>query len=437
MWGRTHTCFEDWANREPESLFILRRAIGVASSWTFLRFQQSYMCYPWLLAGLVDPRRSSPDKRLVAEAFVEAPVETLDLWFGNELRDRIEDADDLMSGSWQSALWLWSWQVLCTIAQAEFQHGRNRRRAHEHDLWSNFVAKSFNSEAALRLQRHHRAFADLSRSAGPQQHGLPDEQPEKSKRSKKKAPFDVYKSELIVARKSSGFKTSVTSRTFWEECRKGWSDIQQCPERVQRYEAEAALANMPHPSEVPPVPNAPAAQPPHRACGQPGAEAKKALPAPIDLTGFAAAPASEHTNVLDMNLKCPLDPRGPCPLPVNPEKLQCILEASGENKTKQSFTSMQSQFNVLNSSFGMKRVPIVAKQPRPPRWFATPAGMHKFREQLEKHLQAFCLKCLPKGASSAHSANLCLQIDAVFADAFGKSLEERGRWWVVALSGNA
>ena len=141
IWSREYNSFEEWADSEEELLDVFRRAIGMASSWVFYRFFQLYMAYPWLLTALVDPRRVMADKRTVATAFFDAVLELLDMWFSKLVQERITSADDLFEESWQMALWLWAWQILCTIAQAEFQHGRNRHRAHEQDLWSNFVAK--------------------------------------------------------------------------------------------------------------------------------------------------------------------------------------------------------------------------------------------------------------------------------------------------------
>ena len=124
------------------------------------------MCYPWLLAGLVDPRRVRADQQMIADTFMEAIDETLDSWFGKEIYDSVESSDDLLSGIWQCALWLWAWQIMATIAQAEFQHRRNRAKADRCDMWTNSVAKSYNCEAALPLQWQHRALVDIATMDG-------------------------------------------------------------------------------------------------------------------------------------------------------------------------------------------------------------------------------------------------------------------------------
>ena len=136
LWAREYDSFEEWADGEEELLHIFRRAVGVSSSWVYYRFFQLYMCYPWLLSALVDPRRSIADKRIVADAFVEAgesSPELLDDWFSLKLHDMLSCAADLFLEKYQMLLWLWSWQILCSIAQSEFHHGRNRDRAHEQD----------------------------------------------------------------------------------------------------------------------------------------------------------------------------------------------------------------------------------------------------------------------------------------------------------------
>jgi len=436
LWGRGgYAGFEEWSVNEPEPLFVLRRAVCVASSWVFFRFQQAYMCYPWLLAGLVDPRRSQPDKRLIAEGLMGAPEETLDIWFGQIVRERIESIDSLLSpdSMWVKALWLWSWQILCTIAQAEFQHGRNRRRAHENDAWQNFVAKSFNSEGALRLQRQHRALVQVAKS-GPHHHPAQQLGPSaKAKRAKKTSPFDRYRKELIDARKAAGLKSSVASGEFWEECRKGWAEVKQDPGRLRRYENEVALCDLgqaparpgqiPQPPELQPQPQLLDAGPQHGLL----------LP-PIDLTGMAAAAPVCRAKVVDMQLTCPIDPARPAPFPLNPEKLMCSLHTGG-SKTE-PITKVHEEFIKINSGFGMFRAAITATLPRPPRWSATPAGTSKFRQSLERELQAFCLKCLPRGASSVHSAKLCLHIEVKYGGIAGVASRSQ-TFWAVALSGNA
>ena len=178
------------------------------------------MCYPWLLAGPVGPRRSREDKELIAGAFLDAPSELLDSWFAKVLRDKVSEVDDLFSDEWQAALWLWSWEIRTTIAQAEFQHGRNRRRAHRKDTWANFVSKSFNREAALRLERQHRALAQLREDEAPPPAST-RATAYQQKRRKKLSAFDIYRFEFIEASKRAGLKFKVASADFWQTLREG------------------------------------------------------------------------------------------------------------------------------------------------------------------------------------------------------------------------
>lgn len=47
-------------------LAVFRRAVCAAAGWVFMRHQPGSMAYPWLLAGLADPRRAEADKHLLA-----------------------------------------------------------------------------------------------------------------------------------------------------------------------------------------------------------------------------------------------------------------------------------------------------------------------------------------------------------------------------------
>lgn len=79
LWGRRHNSWEEWCEAEPDALATFRRAVCVASGWVFIRFQQSYLSYPWLLANVVDTRRPMAERRAVAQEFLDAPEESLDL----------------------------------------------------------------------------------------------------------------------------------------------------------------------------------------------------------------------------------------------------------------------------------------------------------------------------------------------------------------------
>ena len=91
-------------------------------------------------------------------------------------------------------------------------------------MWSNFIAKSYNCEAALRLRRQHRALVDIATMDGHVRSG-DDKEPNDHKRAKKKAPFDVYKKKLFDSMKAAGIKASVVSIEFWAECKSGWAEV--------------------------------------------------------------------------------------------------------------------------------------------------------------------------------------------------------------------
>ena len=51
------------------------------SSWCYVRFLVYLICFPCVLAGLCDPRRSAVDKRNILRHFVLASEEKLDVHF--------------------------------------------------------------------------------------------------------------------------------------------------------------------------------------------------------------------------------------------------------------------------------------------------------------------------------------------------------------------
>lgn len=57
-----------------------------------------YQKFPWKLCQLADPRVSLPDRKKVAEEFVSAELDTLDLRFSRRLRALIADPADILPG---------------------------------------------------------------------------------------------------------------------------------------------------------------------------------------------------------------------------------------------------------------------------------------------------------------------------------------------------
>ena len=108
---------------------------------------------PWLLAALIDYRRTDLDLMVAELSRLMSSDELNDEWFGTPFWNLLErDKEALRSPDVTQAIWLWSWETLCTACQNEFTHSRNKRRADASLSWSNFVAVSYNQEAQRRTQ---------------------------------------------------------------------------------------------------------------------------------------------------------------------------------------------------------------------------------------------------------------------------------------------
>jgi hypothetical protein len=93
---------------------------------------------PWLVASVIDPRRTMESRLGVAEQILGLPLEQVDEWFGKVMLTLVRDADSMFEPAFQSAILSWAWSVHLTIAQIEFQHGRNRARSNENMHWHTF-----------------------------------------------------------------------------------------------------------------------------------------------------------------------------------------------------------------------------------------------------------------------------------------------------------
>ena len=169
IWGRAHSSFEEWCECRPGEIALLRRLVGSMSGLFWQRFICNLMCSPWIFAGLLDNRRRDMDTLKVYLCNLTA--EQLDNWFGKFFKDMLDgavasDVDRALSStSAESAyrkllqgLYLWSWEILLTNAQREFQHGRNRTACTESTCWHNFVATTRNHEQKRRVLWQDQAF---------------------------------------------------------------------------------------------------------------------------------------------------------------------------------------------------------------------------------------------------------------------------------------
>jgi len=428
VWGRSYESFAEWAASEVDSLALLRRVCMAASAWVHFRHLQGSMCYPWLLAGLVDGRRSMADRSALAKAFADSPADVLDAWFGAPLQARIDDKGDLFEQKWQQALWIWSWQITLSIAQVEFTHGRDRARSHANESWGNFCAQTYNNENHLRLQRQ---YASMQRRQGvgrdpPKQKEAP------AKRRKKVSAMEVCRREMIDGRKAIGIKVNVATAGFWNDFREEWTAAQADPVRLRRLQQEAEQRNEARPAvalqAAPPLAVADAA-------GAVGAAAASwamlPLKSPTDLTGLASAQPSACDGL--EQLQCPLSRSMPCPVPISTGKLSSMLELSPQH-------TRQKEWSRFHSTIATRRAAITATPQATPRWHSTPEGQGALRELCETRAKLFLQGCIkPLTLSAVHVAKLVIRISTELADRSGDGSELVGTshsWYHVA-SGSA
>ena len=159
VWGRAYASFEEWSKREPEQLLLFRRACQVGASLVFYRFLVMVFRAPWLWASLVDFRRTEADRDSVASQLwgLRDIPELREEWFTDILLDMFPHESAATEEEFLQSIWLWSWEVLTTVCQMEFAHGRNRRRCHPDMVWRNFVAHSYNQESSLRHKWQEKA----------------------------------------------------------------------------------------------------------------------------------------------------------------------------------------------------------------------------------------------------------------------------------------
>lgn len=130
LFGRTSFgTYQEWAQAHPLENARFRRCVQVASAWIFARHIQGSFRLPWILAGLVDLRRTRDEREATAQQVWNLSAEMVDDWFGLLLIEALDGWEDLVGYIVQAFLWQWAWSVWCSVCQVEFCHGRNRTRA--------------------------------------------------------------------------------------------------------------------------------------------------------------------------------------------------------------------------------------------------------------------------------------------------------------------
>ena len=151
VWSRRHDSWEEFCEAEPELLFIFRRVVMCIDAWAWFIFVVGCMRMPWLLAALIDYRRTDLDLMVAELSRLMSSDELNDEWFGTPFWNLLErDKEALRSPDVTQAIWLWSWETLCTACQNEFTHSRNKRRADASLSWSNFVGSELQPGGATK-----------------------------------------------------------------------------------------------------------------------------------------------------------------------------------------------------------------------------------------------------------------------------------------------
>ena len=83
LWGRKYWTFNAWCLNEPAELERFRRSVLCVASWIHMRLVQENCRYPWLLAALIDDRRSPTEKAMIAKEFTDASPDVLDIHFSS------------------------------------------------------------------------------------------------------------------------------------------------------------------------------------------------------------------------------------------------------------------------------------------------------------------------------------------------------------------
>jgi len=236
LWGRAGFAnFQQWA-RSPssqEQLATLRRALTTAIAWTYARFMSAGATWPWLLASLADERISLAERRKLAVEFFQAPAEKLDKFFSLRLRARLRSAEDCFSEEVQDAIKHWAWSVRCSIADTEYVHGRNHRRAHPGQSWASFAASHISAEARLSHTEAQESQKAQAKAAQPSLLGTASR-----KRVRKKSAVDVFRSEWFAQQKAAGRPMNPTT------CHREIKDaFESLPEYARKsYDVEAAVS---------------------------------------------------------------------------------------------------------------------------------------------------------------------------------------------------
>ena len=227
--------------RYPELATFFRRLVLAASGGVFRRFELSLSRRPWVLAGVADVRRPLRDRREICADFVSKSACCLDWGFSRVLRQRyaLVSIEVFMSPLWQEVLVAWAEHVSMTIADCEFMHARNRRRAarsvNRNMTWESFAAAHVNEEATFNhnARRVFEQLVEVSRGSKPALTSTATESQlaASSSSASIREPsrgwrgLDFYRDDMIQEAKQKGTKRNFCTKKSWDEIKEGYSQL--------------------------------------------------------------------------------------------------------------------------------------------------------------------------------------------------------------------
>ena len=133
-----------WGRARPASAKLFRDMVLMASVGIDDRHRRPFREEPFTLAALGDPVQTEAVRRNFARRFL-ARRPCCTPWCVRPWLDKTEAT--LLSARWACLTWRWSSMLMCSIADIECRHARNRRDAHDLSTFDNFVARYINAES--------------------------------------------------------------------------------------------------------------------------------------------------------------------------------------------------------------------------------------------------------------------------------------------------
>lgn len=225
--------FVSFTRRRPDVVLILRRAVTTGSSWLYRRLWAEGANWPKQLAVIANKRATPAERETVVRAFFDAPLNTLDFYFGQRLRRRVQSMDDLQSPAWKHFLLHWAWLDPMSVAPIEFKHGRDARRSDAGMAWSRFAAAAMIEETAL---LHAAVTGTEDASPSPVQEGLAP-----PRRQRRLTVKDVFRFRFMEKLRTQGEKFNPATAEFSGRVKTAFDDLP----RVEKEALEDEVRNIP------------------------------------------------------------------------------------------------------------------------------------------------------------------------------------------------